>query len=110
LIISFSTFSCKAKFLCFFHSIEVCMSLHSPSKNFDIFPWRIYATSIATLFWPPCQNPIFPPSWHWRKVTMSSFGLRHWSSPYDVILNFITCARIIVTLFHVSNVFQVIIY
>jgi hypothetical protein len=59
LIVGFSAFSCEAKFLCLFHSNGVYISLHSPSKTYDILPWGIYATSIATLFWPPCLNTFF---------------------------------------------------
>jgi hypothetical protein len=46
----------------------------------------------------------------WLCRALDLNGLKHWRSHHDVIFKFIACAKIRVTLFHVSNVFWVIVY
>jgi hypothetical protein len=91
--------------------------LHILSFTFQNL-WYSSMGNICNFQLPPCFGPHakihfstqvdISEKWPCRALELN--GLRHWSSPHDVILKFIACARIIVTLFHVSNVFQVIIY
>jgi hypothetical protein len=58
----------------------------------------------------PMPKYIFPfqvdigKRWPCRVLDLN--GMKHWRSPHDVIFKFITCAKILVTLFHVSNFFE----
>ncbi len=109
-LLAFQPFLARPNFYVFSIQLRFACPLIHPPRTLIFFHGKYMQLQLPPCFGPHAKIHFSTPSWHWRKVTMSSFGLKHWSSPYDVILNFITCARIIVTLFHVSNVFQVIIY
>jgi len=114
LIVGFSTFSCKAKFLCLFHSTKVCIwtLVHVP-RILILFHGNICNFN-CHLVLAPMPKIIFSHQVNigerWSCHALDLNGLKHWNSLHDIKNKFITCARISFTLFYVSNVFWITVY
>jgi hypothetical protein len=74
LIVEFLIFFCTCTFSKLFHSIGVCKSPHSSSKNSWTHAYDICAHSMESLFAPPYHSPFFHTNPHLRMATLRSFG------------------------------------
>jgi hypothetical protein len=85
-IIGFFTSSWEDKFLEMFQLIKVCISFHSPYKNWETQAWGMYVNSIATLFWPSCLNPYFHTKSTFEKGDFAKFWISNqlgqWNLPH----------------------------
>jgi len=101
------------KFLFLFNLTWVLHILSFILQKLQYSCMRMYAISIATLFWLPCLNPFFHTSPHWRKMTLLGFGLE-WIeimefAPMTIFSQEVACKNRC-TLFHVNIIILISIY
>ncbi len=65
----------RGKILEMFHSTAICISPCWPYKNSKTWAWGMFAVSIATLFWSPCQNPSFHTKSTFKKGDFAGFWI-----------------------------------